>query len=388
MPRGNTLLVGLIVLAVSGAGFIGWGKSVRSKTALQAEQKLAAVEDIGETSDVNKLREKRDKLQEAIALLEGAPKVPFLEDKKLEKELINWRSQLASIQEKLEPEDKAKANLEAAKQAAMEAAVMVQNPPHPINVWYEAQQKWQQAISLLEQVDGGTSSFGEANKKLDNYRNNYAVISKRFALATQAVELNNEANKKIGNEDYEGAIADLNRAIKLNPGQSETYLSLGFVYSEMGNSGGAIATYNKAIEVNPKSAIAYYYRGDEYLHLEDKEKALRDYDRAINIDPNYANAYFDRGAVRYLLGDEEKAVDDFNKAAELFGKNGDGDSQKLALELLEQFSENDPAPETAYTESSQEETEYYRKKPVIIYRERIKYRSYPRRSRSRRRRRR
>ena len=156
----------------------------------------------------------------------------------------------------------------------------------------------------------------------------------------------------------------------------------------MGNNKEAIATYNKAIEVNPKSAIAYYYRGDEYLQLEDKEKALQDYDKAINIDPNYANAYFDRGAVSYLLGNEEKAVNDFEKAAELFGKNGDSDSQELALELVEKFSENEPAPETTYTESSEEDVEDYRQKPVIIYRDRIKYRSYPRRSRSRRRRRR
>ena len=382
MAKGNAVVIGLIILTVSGAGSIGWVKSVQSKTVLLGLEKVAEAGEISETSDVNQLKQKREKLQEAIALLESTPKVPFLKNKTLETELGQFRSQLASVQEKLEPEDKAQANLEAAKKLAMEAAVMVQNPPHPINVWYEAQQKWQQAINLLEQVDKTTTSFTEANQKLGNYRANYAVISKRFDLATQAVELNNLANKKIDSEDYKSAIADLNQAIKLNPGQSETYLTLGFAYSSMGNSQGAIATYNKAIEINPKSAIAYYYRGDEYLQLENQEKALEDYDRAINVDSNYANPYFDRGTVRYLLGDKEQAFDDFEKAAELFGKNGDVDSQKLALELLEQLSENASAPETTYEEDSIE----YREKPVIIYRDRIQYRSYPRRSRSRRRR--
>lgn len=387
MAKANTLSLGLIILTISVASSIAWVKSVQSKTVVQAEEKVAEAGEIAENSALDKLREKREKLQEAIAILESAPKVPLLENKTLQTELTQFRSQLASIQEKLEPEDRAKANLEAAKRVAMEAAVMVQNPPHPINVWYEAKQKWQQSISLLDQVPEGTSSFAEAYRKLENYRANSAVISKKFELATQAVELNNQGNKKIEKEDYKGAIADLNRAIKLNPGQSETYLTLGFVYSEMGNKELAIATYNKAIEVNPKSAIAYYYRGDEYLELEDKEKALQDYNRAINVDPNYANAYFDRGAVRYLLGDEETAIDDFEKAAELFGKNGDVDSQQLALELVERFYESDSTAETTYMESPEEDTIEYREKPVIIYRDRIKYRSYPRRSRSRRRRR-
>jgi len=35
MAKGNTLLVGLIILIVSGAGSIAWIKSVQSKTALE-----------------------------------------------------------------------------------------------------------------------------------------------------------------------------------------------------------------------------------------------------------------------------------------------------------------------------------------------------------------
>ncbi len=48
----------------------------------------------------------------------------------------------------------------------MSAALLVQNPPHPVNTWYQAQQKWQYAINLLEKIPQESSSYQEATEKL------------------------------------------------------------------------------------------------------------------------------------------------------------------------------------------------------------------------------
>ena len=52
----------------------------------------------------------------------------------------------------------------------MAAALLVQNPPHPINIWYEAQEKWQYAINLLEKIPQESGSYLETREKLTLYR--------------------------------------------------------------------------------------------------------------------------------------------------------------------------------------------------------------------------
>lgn len=68
---------------------------------------------------------------------------------------------------------------EAAQKLAIEAAILVQNPPHPLNVWKKAQNKWKQAINLLENIPEGTFIFHKAKEKLSIYETNYTAISTR-----------------------------------------------------------------------------------------------------------------------------------------------------------------------------------------------------------------
>ncbi|MFH7028424.1 MAG: hypothetical protein ACHBN1_24300 [Heteroscytonema crispum UTEX LB 1556] len=62
----------------------------------------------------------------------------------------------------------------------MEAAVIVQNPPHPQTVWQQAQVKWQQAINLLEAIPESTFASQHAKDKLSTYKTNYAAITTRL----------------------------------------------------------------------------------------------------------------------------------------------------------------------------------------------------------------
>jgi tetratricopeptide (TPR) repeat protein len=56
------------------------------------------------------------------------------------------------------------------------------------------------------------------------------------------------ANAKKG--DAAGAIADYTRAIEINPGWSQAYLSRGVARDQTGDLKGAIADYTKAIEID------------------------------------------------------------------------------------------------------------------------------------------
>ena len=57
--------------------------------------------------------------------------------------------------------------------------------------------------------------------------------------------------------DFDRALADFNRAIKLEPNNAVVYLNRCVVYQRSKDADGALADYNRAIELEPKQAFAY-----------------------------------------------------------------------------------------------------------------------------------
>ncbi|MGB3509995.1 MAG: tetratricopeptide repeat protein [Microcoleaceae cyanobacterium] len=337
MGEKNPITIIMVIFTLGYGGSILCLNNVQRKSIIEAQTKIASLGDINQNSNINKLRIARTQLPEAIAILEETIQLPGVPFQPISREIVKLNFQLTAVERKLYLEEYGLTYLKVAKQSAMAAALLVQNPPHPVNTWYQAQQKWQQAINLLEKIPQESASYLEAQAKLKVYRENHQVITKRFELAKQAIEVNNQAKKKMGKGNYQAAIQDLNKAINLNPALSEAYLSRGVAYSGQGNRIAALADFNQAIKINPKNAKSYYYRGDEYLQLRDKPKALQDFNQAIKIDPNNPKSYLNRGVVYYLLGNRSAAKEDFQQAAFLFGLNGDLENQKVAVEMIEKF---------------------------------------------------
>ena len=113
------------------------------------------------------------------------------------------------------------------------------------------------------------------------------------------------------------ALADLNRAIELDPSLAPIYANRGLVYMYMGEPDPALADFNRALELDPNNPAFYLNRGAVYQRLKDKDRALADYNRAIEFQPNNAMAYTNRGVLYELEGDHERAILDFDRAVEL-----------------------------------------------------------------------
>lgn len=79
------------------------------------------------------------------------------------------------------------ATLKTAQTLGMEAAKIVQKPPHSLIVWQQSKAKWYKAIKLLEAIPEGTSVSAQAKKQLVVYRINHAAISKRLITEQKAL---------------------------------------------------------------------------------------------------------------------------------------------------------------------------------------------------------
>lgn len=95
--------------------------------------------------------------------------------------------QLQQFSLSLTPEGSASASFKSAQKLGMEAASLVQNPPHPLKIWQQAETKWYQAINLLDSIPNKTSVYDRAKNKLAYYRMNYNAISQRVLIEKKAL---------------------------------------------------------------------------------------------------------------------------------------------------------------------------------------------------------
>jgi tetratricopeptide (TPR) repeat protein len=114
------------------------------------------------------------------------------------------------------------------------------------------------------------------------------------------------------------ALAEIDRAIELDPKSGDAYRLRGDLTREAGgNPTRAEADLSKAIALNPNDAEAYELRGVIYTNQHRTDRAIADYDQVIKLQPNNAQAWADRGVTWYLAGEYEKAVHDDNEALRL-----------------------------------------------------------------------
>ena len=151
-----------------------------------------------------------------------------------------------------------------------------------------------------------------------DYDGAIADYDRAIAISPDAVgPYVNRAISRDNVSDYEGAIADWTRALELNPGDAGWYVNRGMVRETIGDYDGALADYSRSTELDPNYEVAYIARAHIKGKQGDYEVAIIDYDRVVELWPDSAPGYSDRGFAKLQIGDYQGAIADFDRVIEL-----------------------------------------------------------------------
>ena len=137
--------------------------------------------------------------------------------------------------------------------------------------------------------------------------------AQRFASCTEVIESKAETGRRLaaaycirGHEknekrELDGALADLDEAIRLDPTYACSYNNRGRTYAFKGDLDRAIADYSEALKIDFNMFIAYNNRGDAYFHKRQLDEAIVDFSVALKIAPNYALAYANRARAYHAM---------------------------------------------------------------------------------------
>jgi tetratricopeptide (TPR) repeat protein len=129
------------------------------------------------------------------------------------------------------------------------------------------------------------------------------------------------ARDKAKNGDFQGAIADATRAIRLDPNKAHYYFVRAKARTQIRDYQGTIADATKAIQLRGKEYVdpfLYRIRADARIGIRDYQGAIADATKAIQIDSlrpaSSASAYYVRAEARIRLRDYQGAIADATKA--------------------------------------------------------------------------
>jgi tetratricopeptide (TPR) repeat protein len=161
-------------------------------------------------------------------------------------------------------------------------------------------------------------------------------------------------------DDAKGAVAALDRAIALDPGEESNYVDVGMMLLENHLFDGAMTAAEKAIEVAPGSSGGRRLKGQIEFKLGHVNDAEALYTRAVELNPSDEGAILGLATARLDVGKSADAEATLKKGIERLPRSGvlyqaygtmllwgqgreDGEVEARAVELLRKAEALDPA---------------------------------------------
>jgi tetratricopeptide (TPR) repeat protein len=148
-----------------------------------------------------------------------------------------------------------------------------------------------------------------------------AVESYTVYLSTEPRDIKTIYNRGRAYEElgeYELALKDFNRVIKIDPLNVNAHLSLtADYYDRLHDYENTIFYAEKVLKLDENNATAFTLKGKANQKLGNLQEALSAYNSAISVNKEYAEAYLSRGSLRIYGRQTSKACADFSMAKTL-----------------------------------------------------------------------
>jgi eukaryotic-like serine/threonine-protein kinase len=153
-------------------------------------------------------------------------------------------------------------------------------------------------------------------------------------LLEQAVEL--EVSGR-----HEEAIDNCDRALKINPKNSDAWAYRGLSLEILGRYEESVDSYDHALKINPEYFNVWVNRGVSLGELGRYEEAIDSCDRALKINSESSDAWVNRGVLLNKSGRYEEAIDNCDRALKINPEYSEAWACRgLSLEKLGRYEES------------------------------------------------
>ncbi len=127
--------------------------------------------------------------------------------------------------------------------------------------------------------------------------------------------------------DWDGARADLERAVLLEPGNAEIQRTYGELLGSLGRTSEALAAFNRAIELDPLSSGTWYDLGWANMATGEWQQARAALTRALQIYPDSSFVNYTVGKLELLQGRTAQALEHFGRTDSFWSAAGEAMAQ-------------------------------------------------------------
>ncbi|CCJ31312.1 unnamed protein product, partial [Pneumocystis jirovecii] len=160
---------------------------------------------------------------------------------------------------------------------------------------------------------------------------NYDSASKSFSKAIelgcseslQSVAYNMSGTFKFIQGNTHDALEDFNKAIEIDPNDTQNYIKRASVYMELGDRSATWSDFETAQSVNPNDPDIYYHRGQMHFITGEFSEAAKNYQKSIDLDKDFIFSHIQYGVVQYKLGNIALSMSIFRKCLKMFQKSSD-----------------------------------------------------------------
>lgn len=182
-----------------------------------------------------------------------------------------------------------------------------------------------------------------------------------FAATEKALALNPESaaawatlayQKRYYDLDWEGALAALDKALRLEPNNAQVLGVAASLAAGLGRVAEATILHERALAQDPLNLTALSAMGRDYLRTGRLDEAIRMFNRLVELNPDHLTVHTNLGRAYFLKGDIDRALAEIDKSRsqmlktferiQIYRTIGDqGETQRLVTEYLERYAHID-----------------------------------------------